>query len=119
MHPGDGSSPLLPGTTGDPAGPAPAAPWGGYQGQEQQWGGRQPGTAQQPGAYGTGQAPSWDSAPQPPQGYGYPPSGSPAPYPQAPAATPARPGPSPKIAVPVLLVALVCLAVGFWALTQT
>ncbi|MBT2888304.1 hypothetical protein HET65_29760, partial [Streptomyces sp. McG5] len=73
MHPGDGSSPLLPGTTGDPAGPAPAAPWGGYQGQEQQWGGRQPGTAQQPGAYGTGQAPSWDSAPQPPQGYGYPP----------------------------------------------
>ncbi|KPC89979.1 hypothetical protein ADL27_38210, partial [Streptomyces sp. NRRL F-6602] len=73
MHPGDGSSPLLPGTTGDPAGPAAAAPWGGYQGQEQQWGGRQPGTAQQPGAYGTGQAPSWDSAPQPPQGYGYPP----------------------------------------------
>ncbi|MEU2594365.1 hypothetical protein ABZ630_27020, partial [Streptomyces albidoflavus] len=57
VHPGDGSSPLLPGTTGDPVGPAPAAPWGGYQGQEQQWGGRQPGTAQQPGAYGTGQAP--------------------------------------------------------------
>ncbi|MFH9093287.1 serine/threonine-protein kinase [Streptomyces albidoflavus] len=55
----------------------------------------------------------------PPQGYGYPPPGSPAPYPQAPAATPTRPGPSPKIAVPVLLVALVCLAVGFWALTQT
>ncbi len=73
VHPGDGSSPLLPGTTGDPAGPAAAAPWGGYQGQEQQWGGQQPGTAQQPGAYGTGQAPSWDSAPQPPQGYGYPP----------------------------------------------
>ncbi|MBT3160767.1 protein kinase [Streptomyces sp. CHA1] len=55
----------------------------------------------------------------PPQGYGYPPPGSAAPYPQAPAATPTRTGPSPKIAVPVLLVALVCLAVGFWALTQT
>ncbi|MGW9434465.1 protein kinase domain-containing protein [Streptomyces sp. NPDC055607] len=33
--------------------------------------------------------------------------------------TPARrPGPPPKVAVPVLLLALVCLAVGFWALTQ-
>ncbi|MFD6425176.1 serine/threonine protein kinase [Streptomyces sp. NPDC060198] len=30
----------------------------------------------------------------------------------------ARPGPSPKVAVPVLLVALVCFAVGIWALTQ-
>ncbi|MGJ7414542.1 protein kinase [Streptomyces cinereoruber] len=45
-------------------------------------------------------------------------------YPQpvtAPVATPApvrRPGPPPKVAVPVLLLALVCLAVGFWALTQ-
>ncbi|MGW2846194.1 serine/threonine protein kinase [Streptomyces sp. NPDC001274] len=29
-----------------------------------------------------------------------------------------RPGPSPKVAVPVLLVALVCFAVGIWALTQ-
>ncbi|QHV86241.1 serine/threonine-protein kinase [Streptomyces sp. 604F] len=57
--------------------------------------------------------------PQPGYGYGYPPPGSAAPYPQAPAATPTRTGPSPKIAVPVLLVALVCLAVGFWALTQT
>ncbi|MGW0028406.1 protein kinase domain-containing protein [Streptomyces sp. NPDC003314] len=45
-------------------------------------------------------------------------------YPQpvtAPVAAPApvrRPGPPPKVAVPVLLLALVCLAVGFWALTQ-
>ncbi|MFI1974674.1 serine/threonine-protein kinase [Streptomyces wedmorensis] len=30
-----------------------------------------------------------------------------------------RPGPPPKVTVPVLLLALVCLAVGFWALTQT
>ncbi|WP_328895090.1 serine/threonine protein kinase [Streptomyces sp. NBC_00236] len=51
-------------------------------------------------------------------------------HPQAPAAhrTPApvpashaprtRPGPPPKVAVPVLLVALICFAVGIWALTQ-
>ncbi|MGR8009533.1 protein kinase domain-containing protein [Streptomyces hypolithicus] len=30
-----------------------------------------------------------------------------------------RPGPSPKVAVPVLLLALVCFAVGIWALTQS
>ncbi|MGY3681327.1 serine/threonine protein kinase [Streptomyces sp. TE33382] len=30
-----------------------------------------------------------------------------------------RPGPPPKVAVPVLLVALICFAVGIWALTQT
>ncbi|HEY9370286.1 serine/threonine-protein kinase [Streptomyces sp.] len=39
----------------------------------------------------------------------------------APAALPApqtRPGPPPKVAIPVLIVALVCLAVGIWALTQ-
>ncbi|MFB8030244.1 MULTISPECIES: serine/threonine protein kinase [unclassified Streptomyces] len=29
-----------------------------------------------------------------------------------------RPGPPPKVAVPVLLVALICFAVGIWALTQ-
>ncbi len=29
-----------------------------------------------------------------------------------------RPGPSTKVAVPVLLVALICFAVGIWALTQ-
>ncbi|MFC6064991.1 serine/threonine-protein kinase [Streptomyces ochraceiscleroticus] len=31
-------------------------------------------------------------------------------------AKPARPGPSPKVAVPVLVVALLCIAVGIWAL---
>ncbi|MER6995381.1 protein kinase [Streptomyces sp. NPDC000410] len=37
----------------------------------------------------------------------------------APATTPQkRPGPPPKVAIPVLLVALVCFAVGIWALTQ-
>ncbi|MFF3288630.1 protein kinase [Streptomyces sp. NPDC003023] len=30
-----------------------------------------------------------------------------------------RPGPPPKVAVPVLLVALLCFAVGIWALTQS
>ncbi|MFE1546785.1 protein kinase [Streptomyces sp. NPDC058718] len=30
-----------------------------------------------------------------------------------------RPGPPPKVTVPVLLLALICLAVGFWALAQT
>lgn len=30
-----------------------------------------------------------------------------------------RPGPPPKVAIPVLLVALICFAVGIWALTQT
>ncbi|MFP1625999.1 protein kinase domain-containing protein [Streptomyces sp. 5K101] len=30
-----------------------------------------------------------------------------------------RPGPPPKVAVPVLIVALLCFAVGIWALTQT
>jgi serine/threonine-protein kinase len=29
-----------------------------------------------------------------------------------------RPGPPAKVAVPVLLLALVCFAVGFWALTR-
>ncbi|MEE1840241.1 serine/threonine protein kinase [Streptomyces sp. JV190] len=45
-----------------------------------------------------------------------------APHPSAPApayAPQKRPGPSPKVAVPVLLVALVCFAVGIWALTQS
>ncbi|NEE39469.1 serine/threonine protein kinase, partial [Streptomyces sp. SID7982] len=51
-------------------------------------------------------------------GYGYPQAAPPGPGP-APGATPSRPGPSPKIAVPIALVALVCLVVGFWALTQT
>ncbi|GGV80354.1 hypothetical protein GCM10015535_18260 [Streptomyces gelaticus] len=30
-----------------------------------------------------------------------------------------RPGPSPKVAVPMLVVALICFAVGIWALTQS
>ncbi|MFF5334494.1 serine/threonine-protein kinase [Streptomyces sp. NPDC013181] len=40
------------------------------------------------------------------------------PAPQGRAAAGTRPGPSPKVAVPVLLVALVCFAVGIWALTR-
>ncbi|MBP0461378.1 serine/threonine protein kinase, partial [Streptomyces bomunensis] len=30
-----------------------------------------------------------------------------------------RPGPPSKVAVPVLLLALVCFAVGFWALSRS
>ncbi|MER7724949.1 serine/threonine-protein kinase [Streptomyces sp. NPDC096323] len=46
-------------------------------------------------------------------------SHSPSPAPAAAAPAPrTRPGPSPKVAVPVLLVALICFAVGIWALTQ-
>lgn len=40
------------------------------------------------------------------------------PAPHAPHAPQTRPGPPPKVAVPVLLVALICFAVGIWALTQ-
>ncbi|MFF3755065.1 protein kinase [Streptomyces sp. NPDC002018] len=50
----------------------------------------------------------------------------PQPVPHAPAAVRApahhaprkRPGPPPKVTVPVLLLALACFAVGFWALTR-
>ncbi|MFI8906927.1 serine/threonine-protein kinase [Streptomyces albidoflavus] len=97
-----------PAPTAPPPAPAPVyADTRPYTAPGQPQPGPQPPFPTQPG-YGYPQAP--------PQGYGYPPHAPPVP---APAATPARPGPSPKIAVPVLLVALVCLAVGFWALTQT
>ncbi|WP_406094807.1 protein kinase domain-containing protein [Streptomyces sp. NBC_01013] len=45
------------------------------------------------------------------------PTPSPVPSPAA-QAPQTRPGPPPKVAVPVLLVALICFAVGIWALTQ-
>ncbi|MEU6944031.1 serine/threonine-protein kinase [Streptomyces sp. NPDC046316] len=41
------------------------------------------------------------------------------PVPAAPSVPAKRPGPPPKVAIPVLFVALVCFAVGIWALTQT
>ncbi|MCT2544342.1 MULTISPECIES: serine/threonine protein kinase [Streptomyces] len=44
---------------------------------------------------------------------------SPAPAPAHTLAPQRRPGPSPKVAVPVLVVALICFAVGIWALTQS
>ncbi|WP_432059533.1 protein kinase domain-containing protein [Streptomyces sp. S1] len=65
-----------------------------------------------------GQAPTNPYTAQPVQAPG--PYGYPQPV-TAPVSAPApvrRPGPPPKVAVPVLLLALVCLAVGFWALTQ-
>ncbi|MFD0023045.1 protein kinase [Streptomyces sp. NPDC058382] len=62
-----------------------------------------------PGASGTGVAPHFDQ----------PPAARVTPPPHAAAHAPGRrPGPSPKVAVPVLLLALVCFAVGIWALTQ-
>ncbi|MFI6945237.1 serine/threonine protein kinase [Streptomyces sp. NPDC050422] len=45
-------------------------------------------------------------------------SHAPSPAPAAGNAPRTRPGPPPKVAVPVLLVALICFAVGIWALTQ-
>ncbi|THA71912.1 serine/threonine protein kinase [Streptomyces sp. A0958] len=51
--------------------------------------------------------------------YTAPQQGGAAPQPIGSAPAPhTRPGPSPKVAVPVLLVALICFAVGIWALTQ-
>ncbi|WP_017240386.1 serine/threonine-protein kinase [Streptomyces sp. SS] len=73
-------------------------------------------------------APSLDQAPTSAAPYGqaptHPYTARPDQVPglQAAPAAPApvrRPGPPPKVTVPVLLLALVCLAVGFWALTQT
>ncbi|MEU6619296.1 protein kinase [Streptomyces litmocidini] len=64
--------------------------------------------------------PSFAQAPAAPAPYGPAPAPPYAPQPvqvPAPAAV-RRPGPPPKVAVPVLLVALLCLAVGFWALTR-
>ncbi|MFE5589342.1 protein kinase [Streptomyces sp. NPDC056549] len=69
--------------------------------------------------------PSFEQAPTPAAPYGQAPTHPytarpdqvPHPYTAAPAPV-RRPGPPPKVAVPVLLLALVSLAVGFWALTQ-
>ncbi|MFB9519484.1 protein kinase [Streptomyces cremeus] len=57
---------------------------------------------------------SYRLAPPPPQPApaAFPPPGTPRPSPK-------RTGPPPKVTVPVLLLALVCFAVGIWALTQT
>ncbi|MFD8207129.1 protein kinase [Streptomyces sp. NPDC059695] len=63
-------------------------------------------------------APSFAQAPTPTAPHGPVPA-PPFTTPVAPAPAPVRrPGPPPKVAVPVLLLALVSLAVGFWALTQ-
>ncbi|MFG2890343.1 protein kinase [Streptomyces sp. NPDC048248] len=47
---------------------------------------------------------------------GQAPFGAPAPAVRAVASPARRPGPPPKVAVPVLIVALLCIAVGVWAL---
>ncbi|MFI8003874.1 serine/threonine protein kinase [Streptomyces sp. NPDC086010] len=62
--------------------------------------------------YGTAPTRSYTAQhPQAPQAF--------APSAAAPQAAPARrPGPSARVAVPVLLVALICFGVGIWALTQ-
>jgi eukaryotic-like serine/threonine-protein kinase len=63
-------------------------------------------------AYAPGHSPAAYGAQPPPTGpYGRPAGAAPS------ATTPIRrPGPPPKVAVPVLIVALMCLAVGIWAL---
>ncbi|MER5960813.1 protein kinase [Streptomyces sp. NPDC002057] len=77
--------------------------------------------------------PSFGQAPTAAAPYGQPPThpytarpdqvpGRHAPPLPAPATPPApvhRPGPPPKVAIPVVLLALLCFAVGFWALAQT
>ncbi|WP_299529715.1 serine/threonine protein kinase [uncultured Streptomyces sp.] len=56
----------------------------------------------------------YTAAPGPaPQPYTAPPAHSAAP---SPAGRERRPGPPPKVAVPVLIIALVCFAIGIWAL---
>lgn len=55
--------------------------------------------------------------PQAPVPASHAPSPVPVPVPAANAPR-TRPGPPPKVAIPVLLVALICFAVGIWALTQ-
>ncbi|WP_338931701.1 serine/threonine-protein kinase [Streptomyces netropsis] len=59
------------------------------------------------------------TAPQPLPRPVPPPPGTPADgaVPAPPPGRPRRPGPPPKVAVPVLVFALLCLAVGIWALT--
>ncbi|MEV8586845.1 protein kinase [Streptomyces sp. NPDC051180] len=74
-------------------------------------------------------SPSFDQAPTSASPYGQAPTHPytarpdqvPAhPAPTAPPLAPVRrPGPPPKVTVPVLLLALVCFAVGFWALSRT
>ncbi|MFJ6696709.1 protein kinase [Streptomyces sp. NPDC091272] len=61
-------------------------------------------------------------APAAPTAYGSQPPQSAFAQTQAPGRAPAgqkRPGPPPKVTVPVLILALLCFAVGLWALTQT
>ncbi|UGY92570.1 serine/threonine-protein kinase [Streptomyces gobiensis] len=74
------------------------------------------------------QQPSTPPTPTPPPGQAQSPYASYQPQPQPQPHTPPhapvpgsmkRPGPPPKVAVPVLVVALLCFAVGIWALTQS
>ncbi|MFI6084472.1 serine/threonine-protein kinase [Streptomyces sp. NPDC051217] len=67
-------------------------------------------TAQQPGVPA-----QYPPAPYAPTSGAHTPAHAPAPAP----VPQKRPGPPPKVTVPVLLLALVCFAVGFWALSQT
>ncbi|MFI8995582.1 protein kinase [Streptomyces sp. NPDC053542] len=81
-----------------------------------------PYTVGQPRAPHRAPAPAAPGA-QPPAAPGAQPPAAPgAQPPAAPGAQhakPARPGPSPKIAVPVLVVALLCIAMGIWALSAS
>ena len=86
--------------------PPPYPNHAGYPGQPL------PPATQQPTHTST--APYTAQTPQPSQA---PPSGQ-APSRHRAPRPPRRPGPPPKVAVPLLLLALICYAVGFWALTR-
>ncbi|MCP3821442.1 protein kinase [Streptomyces sp. A3M-1-3] len=72
-------------------------------------------------AYDPSQAPTSAVQHDNPLTHPYTAQGPQVPARTAPVPAPAerRPGPPPKVAIPVLLVALLCFAVGIWALTQS
>ncbi|MGH3313034.1 MAG: serine/threonine-protein kinase [Streptomyces sp.] len=89
-------------------------PQGGFGGPPPE----QPSTPPTPTPTPTGTGtPSPTSAPPAYAPPSYAPRQQPAPYGQSPASPARKPGPPPKVAVPVLIVAVLCLAVGIWALT--
>lgn len=94
------------------AAPAPRTPHPGAQAAPYPYAAPAPDPAHAPSAPGPHNQVFTRPYTAPQQGAAAPQSFGSAPAPHL------RPGPSPKVAVPVLLVALICFAVGIWALTQ-
>ncbi|MET8727171.1 serine/threonine-protein kinase [Streptomyces parvus] len=131
-----GSFHLAPPPAASPHAPAPphaAAPTGAAAPQQQPY--PQPGFQQPPYAPPADAVGAPDPSQAPTSGVPHDPSATrpytaqhqqlpPVPAPPVQHAAPhppvrrTRPGPPPKVAVPVLVVALICFAVGIWALTQ-